>query len=80
MSTRERIITILGLVGTFCMPWPGEPEPGGLAALHVRRACASGCAQTPSRLVPVRMPAHEAGSSGEAAYPLGRADRGPVWR
>ncbi len=26
MSGKEMAITILGLAGTFCLPWPGAPE------------------------------------------------------
>ena len=46
MSDKEFVITVLGLVGTFCMPWPGEPSrsPHGLelAGLHAA-ACADSC-------------------------------------
>lgn len=38
MSARELAVTILGLVGTFCLPWPGEPEPGDASAHEEIRA------------------------------------------
>jgi hypothetical protein len=46
MSAKEVVITVLGLVGTFCMPWPGEPSRAlhavELARLHAA-ACVGSC-------------------------------------
>lgn len=57
MSARELTITILGLVGTFCMPWPGGPEQERDAALRAVQAYsppASRCVAALPRVVAVR--------------------------
>ena len=47
MSAKELAITILGLAGAFCMPWPGEPErrPAGEPAGGYAVACRAPCGE-----------------------------------
>ncbi|MGH8662946.1 MAG: hypothetical protein ACREUX_01650 [Burkholderiales bacterium] len=49
MNAKELVITILGLAGTFLLPWPGEPDSH--RGLSDRRgvlqasACVHGCGE-----------------------------------
>src|SRR5690606_15377515 len=46
MSARELTITILGLIATFCMPWPAGPKQAFDAApgpIHAHSASANPC-------------------------------------
>ena len=40
MSAKELAITLLGLVGTYCLPWPaGTQEPAPIAAIAQDSDC-----------------------------------------
>jgi hypothetical protein len=43
MSARELVVTILGLAGTFLMPWPGEADRPGDPLARGRQWQASVC-------------------------------------
>jgi hypothetical protein len=79
MSARELAVTILGLAGTFFMPWPGEVDRGvqvGERASMQASACPGRCeGAEPASLRPVLS---EPGASA-AARPV-RAARLPVAR
>ncbi len=72
MSAKELAITILGLVGTFCLPWPAEPGPDREGAQPLVRAasarCASPEAEARAGFVPVRADGLEAALSREPAH------------
>ena len=67
MNARELAITVLGLVGTFCMPWPGEPSRSlyGLELARLQAAACVGDCRRPTVHARVQRVQDPARSSGE---------------
>jgi hypothetical protein len=78
MNARELTITILGLAGTFLMPWPGAPDrhggppdrAGSLQAAVCMHRCGEGAGLTPGE---AGARAHEAARSSVAQWRANRS-------
>ncbi|MPZ44185.1 MAG: hypothetical protein GEV05_12410 [Betaproteobacteria bacterium] len=49
MNAKELVVTILGLAGTFLLPWPGEPDrhgdPSERRGVVQASVCVHGCGE-----------------------------------
>jgi hypothetical protein len=81
MTTKELAITILGLAGTYCLPWPGEAEHGMRVEAHPgasRKVCVTECGnrRVPSAPRPDEtVAAASAGPAAAAALEFAAAPR-----